>query len=91
MDPPKTPKRARAETHTRSSPQHIRTRVEEPKLDFTLFDESETPAIIPTSAFDDQLSDNDSDYELPPLTPSPPGSELGSEGELDSMYSLAQQ
>jgi hypothetical protein len=66
--------------------------VDHPELEFSLFDKSEDTAIIPTSAFDDQLSDTDAsdgEYNLPPLTPSPPRSELGSDEGLDGKPSLA--
>jgi hypothetical protein len=92
MEPPKTSKRPRAESQTGSSPQRSRARVDDPELEFTLFDQSEDTAIIATSALDDQLSDtgaSDSEYNLPPLTPSPARSELGSDEALDGKPSLA--
>ena len=76
------PKRARAETQTRTSPRPSRIRVEEPEQSFTLFDESEVAEITDTSRFEGQLSDiSDDDMELPPLTPSPLGSEVGDDEE----------
>jgi hypothetical protein len=84
MEPPQTPKHPRAETQTRSSPQHSRAHVDQLELEFTLFDKSEDIAIIPTSALDDQLSDaSDSEYSLPSSMPSPARSELGSDEALD--------
>jgi len=91
MEPPQTPKRPRAETQTQTSPKHSRARVDRPELEFTLFDESEDTAIIPISALDDQLSDTDASNSgdtLPPLTPSPARSELGSDEVLDGKPSL---
>jgi hypothetical protein len=76
------PKRARAETQTRTSPRPSRIRVEEPERSFTLFDESEVAEITDASRFEGQLSNiSDDDMELPPLTPSPPGSEVGDDEE----------
>jgi hypothetical protein len=47
-----------------------------------LFDESEVAEITDISRFEGQLSEiSEDDLELPPLTPSPPGSEVGDEEE----------
>ena len=54
----KTQKRPRAETQTRNSPESTRIRlIEEPDLDFTLFDQAEV-ATIDIAALDSQLSDS---------------------------------
>lgn len=90
-DPPMAhiQKRPRAETHTRTSPQPTRIRVEDPERSFTLSDESEVAEIADTSRFEGQLSDiSEDDLELPPLTPSPPGSEVGDEEEHAALGNL---
>jgi hypothetical protein len=74
-------KRARAETQTRTSPQPTRIRGDQEQY-FTLFDESALAEIADPSRFDGQLSDtSEDDLELLPLTPSPPGSEVGDQEE----------
>jgi len=75
-----TPKRPRAETQTRLSPQSTRVRVKEPELQFTLFDEAEV-AEMESSAFDGQLSDlsdlSDTESDLLPLAVSRASSDVG--------------
>jgi hypothetical protein len=83
------PKRPRADTQTSSSPKHNRTRVDEVMPTFTLFDGSEVAANQDSSVFDDQLSDiSDTGFELPPLTPSPEGSD-SEESKADGKLLLA--
>jgi hypothetical protein len=84
-------KRARAETQTRTSPQPTHIHVEDQEQSFTLFDDSEVVEMAGTSRFEGQLSDiSEDDLELPPLTPSPPVSEVGDDegcaalGNLDA-------
>jgi len=89
MASPQTPKRPRAETMTRLSPAHVRARVDEPETEFTLFEVSEDPPTIEESALDDQTSNfDDSDYDLPALTPSPTTSEAESGEESDTEPSV---
>jgi hypothetical protein len=63
--------------------------VEDQEQSFTLFDESEVAVTTDTSRFEGQLSDiSEDDLELPPLTPSPPGSDVGDEEEHAALGNL---
>jgi hypothetical protein len=63
--------------------------VDQPETEFTLFEVSEDLPTVQESALDDQTSDfDDSDYDLPPLTPSPTPSEPDSDEESNGRPSV---